>query len=342
MTGRRQFLKLSSGVGLGGLTALAGCTGSTGGGSGTATESGSGGSGGGESTATETATATESSGGTAFNDGELNFLMSPSEPQDLMEKQYEPVQEYLTEEVHDPTVLRYARNYSAVVQAMGSGTADVAETGPFAAALGVRADKADIALQRYAYGSWEYSSVIVTKEGSDVESLADLEGRSVALADRLSASGSLFPLSMLKEAGLDTGGYPEEAGSADFEAQYAGGHSSAFAALEADQVPAAGVGKFITLNDDRELKDGYRYVETTDGIPRAPMIVSPTLSDEERTAIVDAMKEAPESVYLGADGEADTDDDLWFSDVRPATVDTYQPVIDVANELGIKTELLDG
>jgi phosphonate transport system substrate-binding protein len=47
-------------------------------------------------------------------------------------------------------------------------------------------------------------------------------------------------------------------------------------------------------------------------------------------------------MYLGEDGEGDTDDDLWFSDVREADNDTYQPVVDVANELGITAELLDG
>ena len=82
-------------------------------------------------------------------------------------------------------------------------------------------------------------------------------------------------------------------------------------------------------------------METYDGIPRAPIVTSPELSDEEQSALVDAMKDAPEEMYLGEDGEADTDDDLWFSDVRPADVETYQPVIDVATELGIETEFLD-
>jgi phosphonate transport system substrate-binding protein len=272
--------------------------------------------------------------------GKINFLMSPSEPQELMQKQYAPVKEHLNSEAGMTTKLKYARNYSAVLQAMGSGTADIAETGPFSAALGVNADKADIALQRYAYGSWDYSSVIVTKTDSDISSLSDLEGESVGFADRLSASGALFPLFMLSEAGLDIGSFPQEEGSAEFDATFSG-HSQAFTQLENDQVVAAGVGQFITLNDDRELKDGYEYVETYDGIPRAPIVTSPELSDEEQSALVDAMKDAPEEMYLGEDGEADTDDDLWFSDVRPADVETYQPVIDVATELGIEAEFLD-
>ncbi|WP_255150992.1 phosphate/phosphite/phosphonate ABC transporter substrate-binding protein [Halorarius halobius] len=326
MSQRRTFLKTAGAVGIAGL--FAGCTGNT--------DNNNDGGGGDTDDGTPTATKTP----VPYGNGEVNFVMSPSEPQDLMEKQYQPIKEYLNEQTGLPTTLKYARNYSAVLQAMGSGTADIAETGPFAAALGVKADKADIALQRYAYGSWEYTSVIVTKESSDINSLSDLKGKTVGFADRLSASGALFPLYMLKQAGLKVGGYPQEQGSANFEATFSG-HAQAFEQLANDQVAAAGVGQFITLNDDRNLKDGYEYVKTYDGIPRAPIVTSPELSDEEQNELVNALKDAPDSMYLGADGEEGTDDDLWFSDVRPADVEKYQPVIDVANELGIETEYLD-
>jgi phosphonate transport system substrate-binding protein len=336
MANRRDFLKTA---GVAGTIGIAGCLG--GGDSGTSTSEPTEGSDG-SMDETDTETETDSSE-PAFGNGELNFLMSPSEPQDQMEAQYAPLKQYLTENVHDPTSLRYARNYSAVLQALGSGTGDVAETGPFAAALGVNADKCAIALQRKGYGSWDYASVLATREDSDIESLADVEGATVAFADRLSASGALFPLYMLKQEGLSIGELPTGADdAADFDASFAGGHSSAFAALEAGQVDVAGVGKFITLDENRELKDGFRYVKQYEGIPRAPMVVSPQLSDEERSSVVDSLVEAPDSMYLGADGEADTDDDLWFSDLRPADKETYQPVIDVAKDLGVKTEFLDG
>ena len=267
--------------------------------------------------------------------------MSPSEPQQLMESQYQPVKEQLESELSvDQVPLQYAAGYSAVLQSLAGGTGDIAETGPFAAALGVANDRCDIILQRKGYGSWTYASVIVTQQDSDIQSLSDLEGERVAFADRLSASGALYPLFMLKNAGLSIGDLPTDTGDADFTPQFSS-HAEAFAALERGQVAAAGVGKFIALNDNRELKEGFRYVEQNDGIPRAPMVVSPELSDEEQTAVKDALINAPDSMYLGEDGEADTDDDLWFSDVREADNETYQPVVDVANELGISADLLD-
>jgi phosphonate transport system substrate-binding protein len=258
-----------------------------------------------------------------------------------MEAQYQPIKERFEAELGVPAQLQYAAGYSAALQSLASGTGDVGETGPFAAAIGVANDRCEIVLQRYGYGSWTYSSVIATQEDSDVESLTDLEGERIAFADRLSASGALYPLFMLKQAGLSIGDLPTDTGDADFTPQFSS-HAEAFAALERGQVAAAGVGKFITLDDNRELKDGFRYVETEDGIPRAPIVVSPELSDEEQRRVTNTLLDAPESMYLGEDGESDTDDDLWFSDVREASNDTYQPVVDVANDLGITAELLDG
>lgn len=339
MAKRRTFLKSTGIAATLGVTGLAGCTGGSGDSTSGSTDESSG-------DATTESTQTEKPE-TSYGNGELNFLMSPSEPQDTMMAQYAPVKEQLTSELSVPASLKYARNYSAVLQALESGTGDVAETGPFAAALGVNAGKAEIALQRKGYGSWTYTSTIVTSADSDISSLEDLEGKSVAFADRLSASGALFPLYMLKEAGLNIGDYPTgEGAEADFDGQFAGGHSAAFAAVTNGQVDAAGVGQFITLteNDDGERvkKDSIEYVETYDGIPRAPIVVSPALSDEEHTNVVSALEEAPDSMYLGEDGEADTDDDLWFSGLRAADKSTYQPVIDVAKDLGVKTEFLDG
>ncbi|WP_256392905.1 phosphate/phosphite/phosphonate ABC transporter substrate-binding protein [Natronoarchaeum rubrum] len=329
MAKRRTFLETAGTIGVTGL--LAGClsSGNDGGDSDGGDSDGSDGDG------------SDGDSGPKYGNGEINFVMSPSEPQQKMRQQYQPVKEHLSEEIGMPTKLKYARNYSAVLQAMGSGTSDIAETGPFAAALGVRDDKCNIALQRKGYGAWTYSSVIVTKENSDIESLSDLEGKQIGFADRLSASGALYPLYMLQDAGLDIGGYPMERGSADFRGTFSG-HEQAFQQLKTGQVPAVGVGKFIALNDNRELKDGYRYVETEDGIPRAPIVTSPELSDSEHDDLVNALKNAPESMYLGANGEEGGGDDLWFSDVRPASRETYEPVVNVAKSLGIETDLLDG
>lgn len=307
MESRRSFLKAAGAATTAGMVGTAGCIGSF--------------------------------GGDPYVDGTLTFLMSPTEPQDQMRDQYSPIGERLVSHIdpisEDDLEMRYAANYGATLEGLNSGTADVAETGPFAAALGVNSGKVDLILQRYAFGGWEYSSFIVAPQGSDITEPADLEGKDIAFADPLSASGSLYPLAMIKE---DTDlSLPAEPGSpegADFNPQWST-HIEASNAAANEQVDAAGVGDFAYFANEEDLQ----VVAERSGIPRAPIVVSPELSDDEKEKIITAFTEAPDSMYYGADGTEGNDDDVWFDDVRRTDVDTYQPVIDTAENLGYGEEI---
>ena len=336
---RRQFLK---GIGAtGAVVTLAGCGSDSGnghggnGGNGNGGNgnggNGNGGNGNGESTPTP------------YVDNKIRFLMSPSEPQDRLRAQYTPIKERLNSSIDavDNVEMQYANNYAATLTALDSGTGDVAETGPFAAALGVESGNAEILLQRWGYGAWTYSSVIVTRPETDIESLEDLEGKRVAFADPLSASGSLYPMAMIKEAGLSVPNEPGSPAGADFEPSWST-HGQAAEALQAGSVDAAGVGYFIVANDDRSgFVDGVQEVAQDDGIPRAPILVSPQLADDEKQAVQEAFTQADNTLYYGEDGEEGTDDDLWFSKVRPADQSTYQPVIDKAKTLGYGADVFE-
>jgi phosphonate transport system substrate-binding protein len=333
---RRNFLRTAGTAGTIGLAGLAGCSGDGGDGDATTAEP----TGTASPTATTTATATETP--EPYGDGELDVNVSPSVSQESLQAQYEPVRAYLADALGVEATMNLANNYSAVIQALGSGTADVAETGPFAAALGVRADMAEIILQRKGYGSWTYKSIVAVPEGSDAEELPDLAGKTVAFADRLSTSGALYPLySMKTEGGLDIGNLPEGGGAeAEFEANFTGGHTAAYETLANGQADAAGMGGFV-----RNIKDGFddtaRVIHTEEELPRAPIVVSPGIAEERAEAIQQAFVDAPDDIYYGSDGEEGTDDDLWFNDVREANVDTYQSVIDVATELDVGTEIFE-
>ncbi len=280
---------------------------------------------------------------TTPTNNELRFMLSPVAPQDYMRSQYAPVRDHLSETLDVACSLEYSKNFSGVLEALSNGTGHIADTGPFQAALGVRTDppKVDIVLQRYAFGTWTFASVIITRENTTIQDLTDLKGKSIAFANPTSASGSLFPLFMLKQAGLKIGEAPRSDDGADFEASW-DGHSSAFEALMNGQVDAAGVGQFITWdNESDDYKQGVRELGIEDSIPRAPIVVSPELDENSKGDIVDAFLNASARMYWGEDGQEGTNDDLWFSDVREISRQAYHKVISVANELGISIELFD-
>ena len=346
MTKRRTFLKSAGTVGLAGL--VAGCSGSSSGSGSTETEGSTD-----TATSTPTATATPEPEMTFGGDGTINFGLSPSVPQEDLEVQYSPFMDHIGSYLQDNYQVSsdlsvegtVGSNYSAIIQSLGQGTLDVAETGPFAAGLGVKTGNAEIILQRYGYGSWEYKSIIATPNDSDITELSDLSGKTVAFSDRLSTSGALYPLfSMSSQGGLDVGELPEGNGSqAEFEARFAGGHVGSYTLLEQGQVDAAAMGGFVRDTKTGPTSEEWQSVATTlhedTGLPRAPLVVSPELSDDAKTAIQEAILNGPESIYLGQDGEDGTDDDLWFGDVREAGQEEYQSVIDVADELGVGTDI---
>ena len=286
-------------------------------------------------------------------DGTVNFGLSPSVPQEDLEVQYSPFMDHIGSYLQDNYQVSsdlsvegtVGSNYSAIIQSLGQGTLDVAETGPFAAGLGVKTGNAEIILQRYGYGGWEYNGIIATPNDSDITELSDLSGKTIAFSDRLSTSGALYPLfSMSSQGGLDVGELPEGNGSqAEFDARFAGGHVGSYTLLEQGQVDAAAMGVFVrdtkTGPTSQEWQEVATTLHETRSIPRAPLVVSPELSDDAKTAIQEAILNGPESIYLGQDGEDGTDDDLWFGDVREAGQEEYQSVIDVADELGVGTDI---
>jgi phosphonate transport system substrate-binding protein len=281
-------------------------------------------------------------------DQTVNMNLSPSVPQQDLNVQYAPLRDYLESYVEDnydvpeglDAKMNIGTNYSAVIQALGQGTADVAETGPFAAVVGDKTDNSEVLVQRFGYGGWTYKSIIAVRNDSDISELADLEGREVAFSDALSTSGFLFPVAAMAEAGIDIGNLPEGNGSqASFTPRFAGGHVQSYTLLEQGQVDAAGMGGFVRDTKTGPAPDAWQDVATTlhedTGLPRAPIVASTALPDESVEALTQAFLDAPDEVFLGADGEADTDDDLWFSKVREASIDDYQIVLDKANTLGI-------
>ena len=319
MVNRRTFLKSAAATSLLGATGLSGCIGNF--------------------------------GEQPYVDGKIKMLMSPTEPQEQMRAQYTPIKERFESYVDeiDTAELKYAANYSATLEALNSGTADVAETGPFAAALGVNSEKGDIILQRHAYGTWTYWSVILTRADSDISKPSDLKGKKVAFGDTLSASGSLYPLYMLQQAGLSIPETPGSPKGADFEPTWST-HSTAFEAMMNGQADACGVGRFIAWDyGASDYVEGVKEVDIRSDIPRAPILVSPKLSDDEQTTITKAFTEAPDSFYFGEDGKKDDteskaddpDDDIWFDGVRKADNSVYQPVVDVANALGYGQDIFE-
>lgn len=317
MVNRRRFLKSAATAGAVGITGTAGCIGNLSG-----------------------------SGGT----DEVRFILTPAESSVDVKKQYQGLFKHVEEEAGVKIKAKKAGDYAAVYQALKSDQADIADASPTLGVVGTNEGVADILGIRVAYGAAKYFSLITTNPDNDIEKLSDLKGETVAFADKLSTSGSLFPLYMLKQAGLDVGGAPDGKPK-DFTGKWSG-HDKAFKAMmNREDVAAAGTGAFVSMPhvpkdqfpervkniaagfDGAGSKDPkVQLLKASKPIPRAPILFRSNWESKKRDDIQKALLNAkPED--LKNDNSAE---DLWFTGLKKGDASDYKPVKEVKNALGLE------
>jgi phosphonate transport system substrate-binding protein len=331
MVDRRQFIKGAGVVGTIALTTgLSGCSSD----------------GGGDNTTT---------GGTAGDAGgttKLTFTLTPAEADVDVEAQYQGMFDYLENEADVTIESSVAADYPAVFESLESGRTHLADASPTLAVVGGNEGVTDVVGIRVAYGAAKYFSLITTTPDSGINKLADLEGKSVAFADKLSTSGSLFPLTMLKNAGLDIGDAPKGQPE-DFEGKWSD-HASAVASMtDRDDIHAAGTGAFVVTDNIPKDQFSDQFAEISaeydgagektseyelqllaesDPIPRAPILARSNWDSDVREDIEQALLNAEPDDLKGGDAE----EEIWFTGLQEGAQEDYKPVETVKNNLGLE------
>ncbi|MDL0136623.1 phosphate/phosphite/phosphonate ABC transporter substrate-binding protein [Halobacterium salinarum] len=315
---RRNFLKTAGAAGTIGISGLSGCLGVLGGGG---------------------------------EDADVRFVLTPAESDVNVKEQYAGVFDYLESETGASIEPKVAADHQAVLQALENDQADIADASPTLAVVGDNAGVTDVVGIRVAYGASRYFSTITTQPDSPIDSLSDLADETVVFGARLSTSGSLFPLKMLADAGLDVGDAPEGEVTG-FTGKWSNDHNTAIEQLlERDEYMAAGTGAFVSLphvpqsqlpeqvmnissdadtagTEDPELQ----LLAASDPIPRAPLLSRRSWEGSVRSDVQTALLDATESDLKGSNAS----DELWFTGVAEATIDDYEPVRNVKNTLGLE------
>ncbi len=165
---------------------------------------------------------------------QLVLGLVPANEAEAMVDNLQPLADYLQTRLGIPVRAFVPQDYTGVVEAMGSGRADIGMLPPFAAMLGMRRYDLEPVLISVRNGETGYRSQWMTSDRSLCPdepvadergllscsgSLEDVRGRSVAFTDPNSTSGFLFPSLQLIEAGMD----PES----DLRRLFVGGHDAA-------------------------------------------------------------------------------------------------------------------
>ena len=225
-------------------------------------------------------------GGSASGDEPLRVGLIPNENPEEVEAQYQPLEDYLNEELGREVELSVPTTYNAVVEAMVSGELDLAYFGGLTYVQArQRADVHPLFTEvNPRTGTTKYRSVIIVPADSDVRNVEDLEGEDFAFGSVSSTSGSLYPSIMLNQAGLD---YRADLG----EVVYTGGHDTTAQAVANGRVAAGGLEDRILYSLQEEgviEKNSVRVIDESDPIEGYPWVVRDDLADKDERALTEA------------------------------------------------------
>jgi phosphonate transport system substrate-binding protein len=246
-----------------------------------------------------------------------------------LELNAEQLAAFLSEELGMPVIARVDADYTGTVEAMRAGHAHIAFLSPLASALAHEIAGARMILAEERRGLPYYKSRYWVLADSGIESLEDLHGRTVAFNDPLSASGYLFPVANLIEAGLIEGA--DDLQRFFGRVYFAGGTELSLRALVNGFVDAAGVSMYgpeVFLSP--EERERLTWIAEHGPIPNHGIAVGGRLPEElvERiTAAFLALNEPEHNhVLRGLYG---------WQKVVPVDTGMYLPLIEMARAAGM-------
>jgi phosphonate transport system substrate-binding protein len=336
---RRRFI---AGASAGAVALAAGCSGGgDGGGSG-----GSGGSDGGDSSS-------DGGGSTSQNVEDITILLTPGTPSDVRGR-YEPLIRMINGEIDTVNAeSKVLQSYSAIRPALES---EQAEIGMDDVTLVSAPDLFRVYGTTVTGGSAFYFSVMLTNEDSEIDERTDMEGKTMAFADRLSTSGSVFATFALKEAGLDVGEAPQGQPN-DFEGVWSN-HDIALEKLgngEADAATTWGgnglphIPEKYKSDFPQRVLDKSSFIETLDTetpkfrpfwfsfpIPKQPVYSRKTWQSENSDKIGELLRNSDEELVSQYYPEGYNEEKLPFAKLQETSIEDYQPVIKRLNDLGVE------
>ncbi len=217
----------------------------------------------------------------------LRIAFIPQENPEKLLGDIEAITGWLGKEVGAPVEGFVTFDHAAAVEALRNGDADISFMGALPFVLAEAEIGAVPLLSEVYRGVPNYTGRIFVRRDSEIQALADLEGRDIAFADPISESGYLYPLSEFERAGLiqDPGAADEFFGRVFF----AGGYQQAMQAMAEGLVDAAGASQYADLLLTPAQQAEVTWIAESEAIPSHVVIARPGLDEDLQARFVQAM-----------------------------------------------------
>jgi len=213
----------------------------------------------------------------------------PSQESDTIADTVEPLTDRLSEELGIEVKGQVMTSYNALVEAMGANQVQLGFIPAFGYVLANEQYEVEVILKSIRHGAGSYKAQYVVRTDSGIETLADLEGKIWAYADKGSTAGYLFPASDLMEE-FDYANAPELESDFFSNTVAVGGHdTAAITVYEGDADVATTFDDVRTELEDEypDIMDELTVIDYTDEIPNDTISVTKDLNKE----LVEEIKE---------------------------------------------------
>lgn len=226
-----------------------------------------------------------------------------------------------------------ASDYTAIIEALRTGKADMAYMGAFAVAMGAeRAGVTPIVMKAPNGDKAQavYHSVFVTqKDNNEINSIKDFKGKTIAFVDPDSTSGNLVPTSEIMKAFPDLHLTNEKihTNGEFFEAvSFSGKHQAGLQAVikgDVDIVPISDQIMASEFKNGNADENAIKVVHSSAAIPAEAMVVSKTVNEDLKKTLTKFLVEYNNKDYF--------DKVIKKADARfvECSMEDYQPIVEL-------------
>lgn len=238
----------------------------------------------------------------------LKVAVLPDESPSTLIKKNEGFKNYLETQLGKSVELVVTTDYSSMIEAMRHGRLDLAYFGPLSYVLCKQ--KSELPIEAFAAqmskGTPTYKAVVIANVAAGVNTVAAIQGKSMAYGDRASTSSHLIPKGILAEAGLEA--------KRNYQEHFLGAHDAVAIAVQNGNAQAGGLSQPIFESlVERKIIDlaRVRVLQESKPFPNYPWTM--------RSDLKPTLKEKIKAVFLGLkDGEI----------LKPLKADGFAPITD--------------
>lgn len=232
-----------------------------------------------------------------------------------------------------------ASDYTAIIEALRTGKADMAYMGALAVAMGAeRAGVTPIVMKAPNGDKAQavYHSVFVTqKDNNEINSIKDFKGKTIAFVDPDSTSGNLVPTSEIMKAFPDLHLTNEKihTNGEFFEAvSFSGKHQAGLQAVikgDVDIVPISDQIMASEFKNGNADENAVKVVHSSAAIPAEAMVVSKTVNDDLKKTLTKFLVEYNNKDYF--------DKVIKKADARfvECSMEDYQPIVELNKNINV-------